>query len=288
MIPIEIKPCEGGLEVVVRQFPDDVNSLINDLRSFSNVVRICLMQPVHDLANFNFLQGVDSLQRLHVNFARENTNYSVLKSLPCLQEITTGDRCWFDCSILPHVENLSVFRSGPLASSLSEIRACKKLQWLELSGIRARDCSFVAGMSTLKRLRLWDCQIKLTKGINLCPNIEDLSLGRSSVVELADLVGLPRLTAVTLEYCSKIKDPSPLLECSSLTFLNISHCTFEVDSNLIFALSNLNTLAAIGVTFREEAIDALVKHTLLRTLRISRKYSNRFAQQDTKCCIHYY
>lgn len=277
---IKFEDYEDGLQATIKNDPLDVAALADQLAAVPNLKRIVLIQPISELKSLGFLERLAPLQSLHINHLRKAADCSALLAIPSLKEITTGDYCWFDCSLLKHIPNLKTFRSGPKAFSLYDLNACENLEWIELRGVKTVDCSFVAGMRKLKRLRLWDCKITHADGLDQCPQINDLDLGRSSFLELQALSSLEHLQRLDLERCVKIADPSVIMRCVSLTLLNISHCKFDLKGCFFDLIHSLEVFSGIDIKMDRDALLSLMKLPHLRKVSVSKCYVQDFAARN--------
>lgn len=285
---IETKACDGGVEAVIRHDPIDLHSLRKRLKAVDGLVRVSLMQPVSELKDLSFIAGIQTIRRLHLNSLPKETDYSSLETLPLLREITTGNRCWFNCNILPKLTNLGIFRSGPNATNIQEIRQCKSLEWVELGGAKSHNFSFVAGLGNLNRLRLWGCKINYSEGLDQCHSLSRLDLGESTISEINCLMELPQLNILQLESCKKIIDSSPIKYCPSLKQLDVSHCRFMLDWEIISLLTNLEIFKAVGMELGNDECQALVSLPRIKKISVSRKYGKILASIAEGIEIHSY
>ncbi|MFC5453685.1 hypothetical protein [Prosthecobacter fluviatilis] len=277
---IKFEDYEDGLQATIKNDPLDVAALADQLAAVPNLKRIVLMQPISELKSLGFLEGLVALQSLHINHLPKSADCSALLAIPSLKEITTGDYCWFDCSLLKHIPNLKKFRSGPKTFSLNDLKACEALEWIELRGVKAANCSFVAGMRKLKQLRLWDCKIPHTDGLDQCPQIIDLDLGRSSFLELQALSSLEHLQRLELERCGKIPEASVIMQCLSLVLLNVSHCQFGLKGCFFDSMNSLEVFSGVGIKIDRDALLSLIKLPHLRKVSVSKCYVQDFACRD--------
>lgn len=274
---LEIEAVEGGLQATIKVDPVDPSELKERLLQIENLVRVSFMAPVGTLKSYAFLAGLKSLQRVHLNACPKGTNLDALAELPLLEEITTGTRCFFDCSMLSDLPRLKIFRSGPNATSLRCIRECGSLEWVELQGAKFPDCSFLGGMPNLARLRLWDCKIDGTCGLETSNHLARLDFGQSRVNEINCLVGLRKLNVLELSSCAKITDPEPIANCPDIALLDISNCRFVMDSKILAKLQALEVFRGVGITISTELAVALKSLPNLRKLSVSKRYQTMFS-----------
>lgn len=288
MNEIQKEPFEDGLKVVLKRDPSDPAGLAAELCSLAKVRRLSLMQPISELKDISFLANITSLEDIHLNSLPKGADVSILARLPRLISITTGDRCWFDCSVLPSIPNLETFRSGPHALAFESVKDCRKLRWLELRGIRSGDCSFVAGLPTLARLRLWDCRISRSTGLGDCPQLRDVDLGRSSITSLEGLAGACNLEKLALSHCVKINNSESIMGCASLQLLDVDHCRFEITAEMIDSLPELQVFSALNANLSDTACAALLRKATLRKLSVDKKYKSTFLPIASQIDLHVY
>lgn len=274
---ITVEIIDGATHVTVKKDPTDLDYVREFLLRLDRLERVSFMDPVSRLTNYSFLKGNTSIKKLHFNACPKDTNFSALESLHQLREVTTGDRCWFDCSILPKLPNLKVFRSGPFATYIKEIGHCKSLERVELGGIKSPDCLFLAGMPALSNLRLWDCKISSTVGLEHCNQIRKLDLGQTSIADLDCLSYLPCLETLQLSRCKKIVDSSSIGHCVRLKFLNVAECKFLLDESTIRKLSNLETFIAYKFNLEAPVCQAILGSPNIKHISISKRFLGLFS-----------
>lgn len=268
---IKVEEIDGAAHVTVKQDPADLDYLGEILSGLESLERVSFMDTVSRLTDYSFLNGVASIKRLHFNACPKNTDFSALESLPQLREVTTGDRCWFDCSILPKFSHLKVFRSGPFATGIKGIGHCKSLERVSLGGIKSPDCLFLADMPSLSNLRLWHCKIPSTEGLDRCPQIHKLDFGHTFITDLNCLRYLPCLETLQLSRCNRIVDSSPIGHCVRLKYLNVGGCKFLLADSTVRRLTNLKTFSAIKFSLEAPACQALMELSCIEKIFISKK-----------------
>lgn len=274
---ITLEIIDGNTHATVKQDPIDLDYVRRFLLKIDGLERVIFMDPHSKLTSYSFLDGIAGIQRLHFTACPKKTNFSALESLPLLREVTTGNLCWFDCSILPKLPNLKIFRSGPFATCIKEISQCKSLERVELGGIKSPDCLFLADMPALSNLRLWDCKISSTAGLERCNQIRKLDLGQTSIADLDCLSYLPCLETLQLSRCKKIVDSSSIGHCVRLKFLNVAECKFLLDESTIRKLSNLETFIAYKFNLEAPVCQAILDSPNIKHISISKRFLGLFS-----------
>lgn len=171
--------------------------------------------------------------------------------------ITTGD--------LSRLTRLAA--DGPGIENLAGLEHAVNLQELDIYyRNRVQDLSPIAGLTGLKRLNLYDCQIGNIAPLAGLRNLESLNLQSNQVADLSPLAMLTRLKYLNLS-SNPVSDLSPLRHLTGLENLVLGD-NQVADISALAGLTGLRGLWISGNRIRD--ITPLVRLTGLETLNLAR------------------
>jgi internalin A len=117
---------------------------------------------------------------------------------------------------------------------LGGIEQLSELRWLDLSRNPLTSVIELGSNTKLIRVLLEHTSLSTLDGLGGMPDLEDLDLYGSRVVDIADIAGLPALRSLDLGLCL-VKDLGPLRSLTRLESLTIGNPTLHLARRSIFA-----------------------------------------------------
>lgn len=239
------------LEHLILFFEDGAD--LADLPSLPNLQGFVLAMP--GMRDVKFLDNMPGLRNIQLLDCGEVVDFTQLRRHVEVEVLLLYGSCHLtDVEVLPSLRSLRVLglSEAHLRCGLAELlKEAAVLDTLVL-----RDCKWVSDLSALISLPL--CGLVLDG----CTNLEDigalghldaletLSLDRTSVRDLAPLVGASALRSIELNRCAGISDVSPLASLPKLTHLSICEMQPGIDVAPLAENRNLRVTIAAGQEVR--------------------------------------
>ncbi len=171
-----------------------------------------------------------------------------------------------DMSNFPNLQTLWV-DNRTLDGSLELLKACVQLDMLSMVHVPVESLRPLQGITWLKRLELYDCNISDLSPLTSLP-LERLILSYNALCDLSPLAGMDKLKALSLSGNINVQDLSvlaklstllkldmqdmnltgvtPLAALQSLTYLSLADNPSLRDISPLYGLKNLDTLDLTG------------------------------------------
>src|SRR5450631_4467603 len=218
-IPIRIAPYAPLLEYKKDYSPEFVREMIQ--KHQLKGMRIFAHLSDERMPSYEFLRHFTFLEALHISTA-DDPDYSFLESLGQLKElsVSAGTKS-IDLSHSAQLETLWI----EWGKTVTGIEVCTELKEFYLGGYRGKDLLAFSHMSKLIELRIKDCSIASTAGIESMGKLENVLFGLCRSLKNVSAVGaLKELNKIRFDACSKIYDFSALADCPKLQDLDITSC----------------------------------------------------------------
>ncbi|MER2491538.1 leucine-rich repeat domain-containing protein [Catenovulum sediminis] len=163
----------------------------------------------------------------------------------------------------------------------SSIFNCFQLEELHLDEIRLDDYSVMSNLVNLKRLGIYNSDIKSLEWIGKLSNLEELDLSNCRRLERFDeLAELPKLKKLIINGCAKLNNIDFVSKLSELEWLNISDNRSIKSLSPLKNLFNLKIFFFTGSTIIEDgnlsALETLPKLSVLN-FNGKKQYSHKLA-----------
>jgi hypothetical protein len=166
-----------------------------------------------------------------------------------------------DFSSLRNLKSLSVSADRPVFGNL---RSCRSLKELSITGCRLKDLRPLAGLARLQELTIREAPLASLDGVEELTGLRRLALGPVPLASLDGIAHARLLHEVSL-YLGRLTSVAPLTSLAQLKQLELTGCRKVRDLDQVGALANLQHLELDGVAV---PIAALARLRRLRFLKL--------------------
>jgi hypothetical protein len=213
----------------------------------SNISKLSIDARAEENINYDFLRLFTSLENLTLRGSSKLTSLKVLENCTNLKVFYCDSESLVDINTLalcPALYTLTLSNCKML-TNLNGLENCPRLDSLVL-----RNCFVLTDIKSLTRLpalrsiNLIDISALPSTQVSVlstCPNLDEVSLSKSSSIQTLQSLSCPRLKYLKLHAFTGLTRTEGLQNCKFLETLSISNCSKLDDiSSLIYLTSLLN------------------------------------------------
>lgn len=199
-----------------------------------------------DAGNTALLRSLPDLQRLHV-INRTRDRLSVISELKGLRVLTieSDTTAHIDMAFWPELEELAFTWNGRFCN----LDKAARLAILRVWSWKAKNLEMLWGVPQLRALELVQGSLRSLHGIEVCSELETLSLSHLSKLDDFHAIGaLKSLRTLTIESCRMLTDLNDLTSLSRLQTLSLTNLRKIATLKPLSSNRNLRKLFFAGST----------------------------------------
>lgn len=251
-----------------------------DLSILPDLRELRLMAPVSTHRSLDFLRGCPNLEALYINAMAGLEDCDGISVCRRLKRLGIGERASFDFAAVAGLPLKEVKSFSPKVKGISELPAIKSLDRLELAGIRVERITDVVP-TAVTHLRLWDCRLISTEGLDTLVAVQHLDLGHSPVSSIPSLASLLSLRWFGLSAHNKLGNIR-FVDGVDLEYFIIENMGELESLEPLGGMDSLRGLSAHRTFFPAADLSFLVNLPNLQKCLLEKKYRDQILNYQKK------